>query len=53
MLDLESEVNQGPGFYSHWGNIFYKFYNPNLHNITRTDRIELKRKNRNDDSVKM
>ena len=27
------------------GNIFSKFYNPNLHNIARSDRIRFKTKN--------
>ena len=33
--------NQRPGFYSYQG----KFYNSNLHDITRSDRIRLKIKN--------
>ena len=39
MLDWESEVNQGP--------VFYKFYNPNLHNIARSDSLGFKTKNPN------
>ena len=39
VLDLESEVNQGPGF--------FLICNPNLHNIAISDRIGLKTKNPN------
>ena len=46
MLDFESEVNKGPGSIPTRGNIF-KFYNPNLHNIARSDRIGFKTKNPN------
>ena len=45
MLDLESEV--GPGSIPTGGNIlFYEFYNPNWHNIAKSDRIGLTAKNR-------
>ena len=41
VLDLESEVMRGPG-----GNFFFsKFYNPNLHNIARSDSLGFKTKN--------
>ena len=45
VLDLESE---GPGSIPTRGNIFSKFYNPNLHNIARSDSLEFKTKNPND-----
>ena len=38
---------RGPGSIPTWGNIFSKFYNPNLHNIARSDRIGFKTKNPN------
>ena len=42
VLDLESEdLASIPTR----GNIFSKFYNPNLHNIARSDRIGFKTKN--------
>ena len=37
MLDFESEVIRGLGSIPTRGNIFSKFYNPNLHNIARSD----------------
>ena len=45
VLDLESEVHERPRFYSQGGNIFSKFYNPNLHNIARSDSLGFKTKN--------
>ena len=44
MLDLES---RGPGSIPTRGEVIfcYKFYNPNLHNIDRSDRIRFKTKN--------
>ena len=43
MLDLESE---GLGSIPARGNIFFsKFYNPNLHNIARSDSLGFKTKN--------
>ena len=44
MLDLESE---GLGSIPTRGNIFSKFYNPNLHNIARSDSLGFKTKNPN------
>ena len=48
VLDLESE---GPGSIPTRGNIFSKFYNSNLHNIARSDRIGFKTKNPNESLV--
>ena len=44
MLDLES---RGPGSIPTRGGVIFcfKFYNPNLHNIARSDRIRFKTKN--------
>ena len=42
VLDLESE---GQGSIPTRDNIFSKFYNSNLHNIARSDRIGFKTKN--------
>ena len=47
VLDLESEAMRDPGSIPTRGNIFSKFYNPNLHNIARSDRIGFKTKNPN------
>ena len=44
VLDLESEAMRGLGSIPTGGNIFSKFYNPNLHNIARSDRIGLNTK---------
>ena len=44
VLDLESE---GPGSIPTGGNIFLKFYNPNLHSIARSDSLGFKTKNLN------
>ena len=44
MLDLGSE---GPGSIPIRGNIFSKVYNPNLHNIARSDSLGLEMKNPN------
>ena len=41
VLDMESK---GPGSIPTRGNIFSKFYNPNLHNIARSDRKGFKTK---------
>ena len=38
---------RGSGSIPTRGNIFLKFYNPNLHNIARSDRIGFKMKNSN------
>ena len=38
---------RGPGSIPTRGNIFSKFYNPNLHNIARSDRIGFKPKHPN------
>ena len=45
VMDLESEAMKGPGSIPTRGNIFSKFYTPNLHNIARSDRIGFKTKN--------
>ena len=44
VLDLKSEVNQRSRSIPTSGNIFPKFYNPNLHNIARFYRIGFKMK---------
>ena len=45
VMDLESEAMRGLGSIPTRGNIFSKFYNPNLHNIARSDRIGFQTKN--------
>ena len=42
---MESEVIRGPGSIPPGGNIFNIFYNTNLHNIARSDRVGFKTKN--------
>ena len=49
MLDLKSEVMRGPGSIPTGVTFFSKFYNPNLHNIARSDRMMFKTKNPSDD----
>ena len=47
MLEFKTEAMRGPGSIPIRGNFFSKFYNPNLHNIARSDRIGFKTKNPN------
>ena len=42
VLDLESEVMRGPSSISTRVTFFSKFYNPNLHNIARSDSLGFK-----------
>ena len=48
VLDLKSEAMRGPGSIPTRGKKISNFYNLNLHNIERSDRIGFKTKNPND-----
>ena len=53
VLDLESEAIRGLDSIPTRGNIFSKFYNPNLHNIARSDSLGFKTKNLSGDFNKL